>query len=173
MTNVNMVAVEQKAAELGNDMEQVKKELKRIQSVKCRLAKQKGRKDYEAAMKECLAEEQLLKEVRNLLDPKEVTVPSMTQEDVDRLDFDQTVKAIKSIQSKKTLTKWLTDVEGDNDEYRNACRVEEMLLQHKKTVQPVEDALVRKTELKAIIDAIEETPDISRDRVLELLKGLL
>lgn len=173
MTNVNMKAVEKKAAELGNDMEMVKKELKRVQSVKCRLAKQKGRKDYEAAMKECLAEEQLLKEVRNLLDPKEVTVPSMTEEDVARLDYDQTVKAIKSIQSKKTLTKWLTDVEGDNDEYRNACRVEAMLLQHKKTVQPVEDALVRKTEIVAIIDAIEATPDISHERVLELLKGLL
>lgn len=173
MTNVNMKEVEKKAAELGNDMELVKKELKRVQSVKCRLAKQKGRKDYEKAMKECLAEEQLLKEVRSLLDPKEVTVPSMTQEDVDRLDFDQTVKAIKSIQSKKTLTKWLTDVEGDNDEYRNACRVEAMLLQHKKTVQPVEDALVRKTEITAIIEVIEATPDIKRERVLELLKGLL
>ena len=173
MTNVNMKEVEKKAAELGNDMETVKKELKRVQSVKCRLAKQKGRKDYEKAMKECLAEEQLLKEVRSLLDPKEVTVPSMTQEDVDRLDFDQTVKAIKSIQSKKTLTKWLTDVEGDNDEYRNACRVEAMLLQHKKTVQPVEDALVRKTEIAAIIEVIEATPDIKRERVLELLKGLL
>lgn len=173
MTNVNMKAVEKKAAELGNDMELVKKELKRVQSVKCRLAKQKGRKDYEAAMKECLAEEQLLKEVRNLLDPKEVTVPSMTQADVDRLDFDQTVKAIKSIQSKKTLTKWLTDVEGDNDEYRNACRVEAMLLQHKQTVKPLDDALVRKSQLQALVEVIETTPDITPERIAELLKSLI
>lgn len=171
MTNLKMV--EQKAKELGNDMELVKKELKRVQSVKCRLAKQKGRKDYEAAMGACLAEEQVLKEVRALLEPKEVSVPSMTQADVDQLDFDQTVKAIKSIQSKKSLTRWLTDTEGDNDEYRAACKVEEMLLAHKKTVQPVEDALIRKTELQAVIDVIETTQDISRERVLELLKGLM
>ena len=171
MTNLKMI--EAKAAELGNDMEMVKKELKRVQSVKCRLAKQKGRKDYEAAMAACLAEEQVLKEVRSLLEPKEVSVPSMTQADVDMLDYDQTVKAIKSIQSKKSLTRWLTDTEGDNDEYRAACAVEAMLLEHKKTVQPVEDALIRKTELQAVIETIEATQDISRERVLEMLKKLL
>lgn len=169
----NLKEIEVKAKELGNDMEMVKKELKRVQSVKCRLAKQKGRKDYEAAMAACLAEEQVLKEVRALLEPKEVSVPSMTQADINMLDYDQTVKAIKSIQSKKSLTRWLTDVEGDNDEYRAACKVEAMLLEHKKTVQPVEDALVRKTELQAVIETIEATQDISRERVLELLKGLM
>lgn len=169
----NLKEIEVKAKELGNDMEMVKKELKRVQSVKCRLAKQKGRKDYEAAMAACLAEEQVLKEVRALLEPREVSVPSMTQADVDMLDYDQTVKAIKSIQSKKSLTRWLTDIEGDNDEYRAACKVEAMLLEHKKTVQPVEDALVRKTELQAVIETIEATQDISRERVLELLKGLM
>ena len=171
MTNLKMV--ELKAKELGNDMELVKKELKRVQSVKCRLAKQKCRKDYEAAMAACLAEEQVLKEVRALLEPKEVTVPSMTQADVDQLDYDQTVKALKSIQSKKSLTRWLTTEDGDNDEYRAACKVEEMLLHHKQTMKPVEDALVRKTELQAVIDVIESTQDISRERVLELLKGLM
>lgn len=169
----NLKTIEAKAVELNNDMEAVKKELKRVQSIKCRLAKQKGRKDYEAAMAACLAEEQVLKEVRALLEPKEVSVPSMTQADVDMLDYDQTVKAIKSIQSKKSLTRWLTDVECDNDEYRAACAVEAMLLEHKKTVQPVEDALIRKTELQAVIETIEATQDISRERVLEMLKKLL
>ena len=165
--------IEAKANELNNDMELVKKELKRVQSVKCRLAKQKGRKDYEAAMTACLTEEQMLKEVRALLEPKEVSVPSMTQADIDMLDYDQTVKALKSIQSKKSLTRWLTTEDGDNDEYRAACKIEAMLNAHKQTVKPVEDALVRKTEIQAIIDVIESTPDIRRERVLELLTGLL
>lgn len=170
---INMKAVEAKAVEMGNDMEQVRRALKRVASMKCNLKKQKGRSDYEAKMRETLAEEQLLKEVRQLLEPKEVTVTTMTQADVGMLDYDQTVKAIKSIQSKKTHTRWLTTEEGDNDEFRKACEIEAMLKAHKELVQPVEDALVRKTELQAIIDVIEATPDISRERVLDLLNGLM
>ena len=120
--------IEKKAQELNNDMEQVRKALRRVQSMKCNLLKQKGRSDYEAKMAQTLAEEQILKEVRSLLEPKGTTVTTMTQSDIDMLDFDQTVKAIKSIQSKKTHTRWLTDVEGDNDEFRRACHIESMLL---------------------------------------------
>ncbi len=171
MTNMKMI--EAKAAELNNDMELVRKAIRRVQSMKCNLLKQKGRADYETKMAETLAEEQILKEVRNLLEPKETTVTTMTQADVDQLDFDQTVKAIKSIQSKKTHTRWLTTTEGDNDEFRRACAIEAMLLKHKETVKPVEDAYVRKSELQAIIDAIEATPDIKRERILEMLNGLM
>ena len=173
MKTIDMKAVEMKAQELQNDMELVRKAIRRVQSMKCNLLKQKGRADYEAKMTATLAEEQMLKEVRNLLEPKEVTVTTMQQHDVDQLDFDQTVKAIKSIQSKKTHTRWLTDVEGDNDEYRRACAIEAMLLEHKQHVKPVEDAYIRKSELQAIVDAIEATPDISHERTLELLKKLL
>ena len=168
-----MKKVEEKARMLGNDMEMVKKELKKVQSVKCRLAKQKGRSDYDQAMKEVLAEEQLLKEVRRLLDPKERAVTEFEQEDVDRLDYDQTVKALKSIQSKKTLSRWLTEVEGDNDEYRNAVRIEEMLKKHRDEVKPVDEAYIRKSELQGILDAIEAAGEVSQDRIVEMLKGLL
>lgn len=168
-----MKKVEEKAMALGMDMEAVKKELKKVQSAKCRLAKQKGRSDYDQAMKEVLAEEQLLKEVRRLLDPKEKAVTEFEQEDVDRLDYDQTVKALKSIQSKKTLSKWLTDVEGDNDEYRNACRIEEMLKQHRDEVKPVDDSYIRKSELSAVIDVIESSGELSQARIVEMLRELL
>lgn len=167
-----MKKVEEKARELGT-MEAVKKELKKVQSVKCRLAKQKGRSDYDQAMKNVLAEEQLLKEVRRLLDPKEKPVTEYEQEDVDRLDYDQTVKALKSIQSKKTLSRWLTDVEGDNDEYRNAVRIEEMLKKHRDETRPVDEAYIRKSDLVAIIETIESSGEVSQARILEMLEGLL
>ena len=167
-----MKKVEEKARELKT-MENVKKELKKVQSTKCRLAKQKGRSDYDQAMKNVLAEEQLLKEVRRLLDPKEKCVTEFEQEDVDRLDYDQTVKALKSIQSKKTLSKCLTDVEGDNDEFRSACKIEEMLKKHRDEVKPVDEAYIRKTELVATIEAIEASGEVSTARVLEMLRELL
>ena len=101
----NLKKVEEKANELKT-VENVAKELKRIQSIKCRLKKQKGKLTYEAEMTEVIKQEQLLKEVRQLLDPKEKPVTMYEQADVDKLDYDETIKAIRSIQSKKTLSRW-------------------------------------------------------------------
>lgn len=169
----NLKKVEQKAKELNNDLLEVSKELKRIQSVKCRLKKQKGKSTYEAQMTEVLKEEQLLKEVRQLLDPKEKPVTMYTQEDVDQLDYDETIKAIRSIQSKKTLTRWLTTNDGDNDEFRNACRIEKMLIERRNNIKPIDNEYVRKTDVQTIIDTIESSGKLSQERIVELLKSLL
>lgn len=169
----NLVKIEEIAKKFNNDVLEIGKELKRVQSVKCRLKKQKGRSDYETEMNKVLAEEQALKEARALLEPKEKTVTTFEQSDVDLLDYDETIKAIKSIQSKKSNTRWLTTVEGDNDEYREACRIEKMLLEHKDNVKPVEDTMVRKSDLVTIIETIESNKDLSQDRIVELLKSLL
>lgn len=169
----NLKEIEKIANEFNNDLALVKKEIKRIQSVKCRLGKQKGRTTYQAEMTEVLRQERVLVEVRNLLDPKEKTVTTFEQEDVDRLDYDETIKAIRSIQSKKTLTKWLTSVEGDNDEYREACRIEEMLKAHRDNIKPIDETTIRKTDLVTIIETIEASGDLSQERIVELLRGLL
>ena len=164
--------VEKVMIELSSDLEKVRKELKRIQSVKCRLKKQKFKKSYEKEMIEVLKREQVVKEVRQLLEPKEKCVPDFQQEDVDQLDYDQTVKAIRSIQSKKTLSKYLTEVECENEEYRNAVRVENMLLEHRKKVQPVDDLSVRKTQIESVIEVIESNEELSKETLLDLLKKL-
>lgn len=169
----NIKAIESKAMELGHDMDMVKKELKRVASVKCRLLKQKFRPDYEERLEEVLKEEQLLKEVRSFLIGPKKTTTTMTQKDVDQLTHDETVKAIRSIQSKKSLTRWLTDVEGDNDEYREACRIESMLKEHLKTVKPIEDNTVRKSDVQRVIEVIESSGNISIDKILEMLNGLV
>ena len=171
--SIEMKNVELKAVELGNDLEVVKKELKRVASVKCRLLKQKGRSDYEALLADVLAEEQLLKEVRSYITGAKKTVTTFEQADVDKLTHDETIKALKSIQSKKSLTKWLTGIEGDNDEYRHACKIEEMLKEHLKKVKPIEDNTVRKSDIVKVIETIENTGNISIDKVLEMLNELV
>jgi hypothetical protein len=171
--STNLTEVQQLSVKLNNDVNEVVKELKRVQSVKCRLKKQKGKKSYENEMTEILKYEQLLKEVKQLLEPKDKTVPEYEQEDVDRLDYDQTIKAIKSIQSKKTLSKWLTTTENDNDEYRKACKIEQMLLEHKKKVQPIDQDHVRKTSVQTIIETLETSGQLNQDQILELLKKLV
>lgn len=168
-----MTEIEKIAEKFNNDLDAITKELKRIQSLKCRLKKQKGKKTYETDMTEVVKYEQVLKEARQLLNPKEKPVTMYTQEDVDKLDYDETIKAIRSIQSKKTLTKWLTDVEGDNDEYRKACEIEKMLIVRRESTKPVDDEYVRKTDIQTIIDTIESSGKLSQEKIIELLKSLV
>ena len=168
----NLKKVEEKAKELGT-VEAVSKELKRVQSTKCRLKKQKGKSSYEQEMNEVLKEEQLLKEARQLLDPKEKPTTQYTQEDVDSLDYDETIKAIRSIQSKKTLSRWLTTVEGDNEEFKNAEKIEKMLIERREQIKPVDENNVRKTEVQTIIDTIESSGKLSQEKIVELLKKLV
>lgn len=162
----------QKAAALGNDLEQIKEELKRVQSVKCRLAKQKFKKSYEEDMREVVAEEQLLKEARAYLLPKKPTVTTITLEQVKLLGYDDTIKAIKSIQSKKTNTKYLTEDRATNVEYQDACRIEKMLLEHKATIQPVEETVVKKSDLNATIEHIKSL-NLTTEQALEMMAKLL
>ena len=169
----NMKEIEKVAEKFDNNVELITKELKRVQSLKCRLKKQKGKKTYEEEMTEVVKYEQVLKEARQLLNPKEKPVTMYTQEDVDKLDYDETIKAIRSIQSKKTLTKWLTDVEGDNDEYRKACEIEKMLIERRESIKPVDNEYIRKTDLQTIIDTIESSGNLSQEKIVELLKSLM
>lgn len=169
----NLKDIEKVANQFNNDLLELNKELKRVASIKCRLKKQKGRKDYNTEMEKVLSYEQVLKEAKQLVNPTEKPVTSYEQYDVDQLDYDETVKALKSIQSKKTNTRWLTTEEGNNDEYRNACRIEDMLKKHRESIRPVDDQYVRKTDLQTIIDTIESSGTISQDKIVELLKGLL
>lgn len=174
MTNsINLKAVEAKAKSLNNDILEVSKALKSLQSKKCRLKKMSGHKNYQEMLTELLQEEELLKQVRQLIEPKEKAVTTYEQSDVDMLDYDETIKALRSIQSKKTLSKWLTTEAGDNDEYRNACRIEEMLKARRDAIKPVDNEHIRKTDLQTIIDTIESTADISKERIVELLNSLM
>lgn len=169
----NLKEIEKIANKFDNDVEKLRVELKRIQSAKCRLKKQKGKSSYEKEMTEIIKYEQVLKEAKQLLSPKKKPVTMYTQEDVDQLDYDETVKAIRSIQSKKTLSKWLTTVECDNDEYRKACEIEKMLIERRNKIKPVDNEFVRKTEVQTIIDTIESSGKLSQSKIVELLKRLV
>ena len=71
------------------------------------------------------------------------------------------------------MTKWLTDAEGDNDEYRRACKIEKMLIERRESTKPVDNEYVRKTDVQTIIDTIESSGNLSQEKVVELLKSLM
>jgi len=165
---IDMTEVLRVKDELGGDIVRVKRELKRLQSVKCRLKKQKSRADYQSLMTETVQKEQVLKEVRQLLEPKKTAVPEFTQADVDELNFEDTMKAIKSIQSKKCLS------QDDEHEYQKACRVEQMLLEHKKQVRPADETTVKKSEVRAILENLKSlTAEEAGRAAVEQLEKLL
>jgi hypothetical protein len=172
-----MIKMLKEIADLAKKFEtvdDVKAELKRVQSVKCRLKKQKSLSTYEQKMTETVSYEQALKEVRDMLEPKSVTFTSMTEEQIKELNYDETIRAIKSVQSKKCNTQYLTDNIETNVEYQQALKQETLLLEHKKTVKPIEDTVVKKSSINDLIELFENMDEkIDRDYVVNQLKGLL
>ena len=163
----------QEIAKSYENVEEVRKAIRSLQSRKSRLRKQKSRKDYEELMTEILQEEQTLKEVRDYFEPKTIPVPEMTQKDISLLNYEETLKAIKSIQSKKCNTQHLTENINDNIEYLKACEIEEMLLDHKENIKPIEETVVRKSDINNLIDHLQKQEEkISTEYVINLLKNL-
>ena len=87
----------EKLAKSFENVEEVRKAIRSVQTQKSRMKQQKSRKDYDERMTEILQKEQLLKEVRDYFEPKTTPVPKMTKKDIELLNWDETQKAIKSI----------------------------------------------------------------------------
>ena len=164
----------EKFAKNFRDVEEVKKAIRSIQSRKSRLKKQKGRRDYEEKMTEILQQEQILKEVRDYFEPKKIPVTKMTQKDIELLNYEETLRAIKSIQSKKCNTQHLTENIEDNIEYQKACEIERMLLEHKKNIKPIEETVVRKSDINNLIEHLKQQDSkIKTSYVIKLLEELI
>lgn len=167
-----MKNIQEIAKSYGN-VEEVRKAIRSVQTQKSRMRKQKSRKDYEEKMTEILQNEQILKEVRDYFEPKTIPVPEMTQKDIELLNYEETLKAIKSIQSKKCNTQHLTEDINDNIEFQKACQIENWLLEHKENTKPISETVVRKSDINDLIDHLQKQEEkISTEYVLRLLENL-
>jgi hypothetical protein len=165
MTSINELK------EKFDNLEKAKKELRNIQTIKCRFRKMKSRSDYDKKMAEILQYEQSVKELVNFFEPKKTFVTQMTAEDIANLNFDETLKAIKSIQSKKCNTQY----DDDKTDYNKACEIEKMLLEHKETVKPIEETVVKKSTIQNLINHLEvvENEAVTKEYVIELLQKIM
>jgi hypothetical protein len=151
------------------NVKEVKKEIRNVQTKKCRLKKQKARKDYESKMKKLLEYEQALKEVKAYFEPRKKFVTEFEQEDIKNLNYEETLRAIKSIQSKKCNSQY----DEDKTEYNKACEIEKMLLEHKETIKPVPEYCVRKSSINNLINHLENQEEkLDKEYVIQLLKDL-
>jgi hypothetical protein len=169
----DMRAVAETATKFAHDVESVNRELKRIASVKCRIKKMPGRSDFQEKLTAALQYEELLKNVKAYIVGPRKNVNTITQEEVDLLTLDETMKALKAIQCKKTHTKWLTTEPGENDEYREACRIEQMLKDHRDAIAPKRVGKLSKADAMAIIDTVTLGNDMTVDECLEHIKKLI
>ena len=164
----------EKVAKGYQNVEEVKKAIRSLQSRKSRLKKQKSREDYDEKMTEILQKEQILKEVRDYFEPKSIPVPKMTKEDIKLLNYDETMKAIKSIQSKKCNVQHLTADINDNEEYKKACQIESWLLEHKENIKPIEDTVIKKSAVNNLIEHLkQQDTKIKTAYVISLLEELI
>lgn len=174
-TNSNLKKIEEMANKFNNDVDLINKEIRKVQTIKCRLKKMKFKSSYNSEMTEILKYEQILKEAKSLLNPREKFVTEFNEEDVRILTLEQTIKAIRSIQSKKTLSRFLTENISENSEYQNALKIETLLIDHKNKLIEANQNIdkVKKTEVASIIETIENNEKLSNDAILELLKKLI
>lgn len=166
---IDMRAIAETAASLDNDLEKVNRELKRLASVKCRLKKMPNRSDFHESMTATLQQEELMKNVKSYLAGPRKNVNFLTQDMVDVMTIDETMRAIKAIQSKKCHTKWLTNDPGNNDEYREACRIEQMLKEHRDSLTPKKLGAVSKAEILSMIGHLRMCNDLSVKECLDHL----
>lgn len=171
-----------KATELNNSMVNVNKALKRVASVKCRLNHAPGKVTYQVEMEACLEEERLLKAVREYLTEPRKTVNNLTAEDIATMDYDDVCKAIRSIQSKKTHTKWADDCEKDETGmfipgtgamYQEACRIEELLKTRRDELQPEGTKRITKTALLEFVDTLRDEPDLTVNDCINRIEAFL
>lgn len=184
MANIDMTLVVAKAAELNFSMVELNKALKRVASAKTRLKQAAGRPDFNEKMTLVLQEEQLLKNVRAYIaDPKK-TVNDLEADDIANMNYDEICRAIKSIQSKKTHTKWSDDcmkdekgmfIPGTGAMYKEACRIEQMLLERKYELKPVGTFGFSKAALRELIANLRVCSDLDVEtclnRIEEFLEG--
>lgn len=182
MTNIDMTLVIEKATELNNDLVEVNKALKRVASTKCRLKAAANHPDFNENMTRCLQEEQLLKHVKGYLTEPHKTVNDLTAEDVEAMNYDEVCKAVRSIQSKKTHTKWADDctkdenglfIPGSGAMYKEACRIEKMLLERKSVLKPVGTTGFSKAALRTLLEELRVCSGIDAETVINRIVAFM
>ena len=182
MTNIDMTQVVAKATELGNNMVNLNRALKRVASAKTRLNHSPGLPDYNEKMAAVLQEEQLLKNVRAYMTEPRKTVNDLTAEDIATMNYDEVCKAIRSIQTKKTHTRYAEDCRRDDNGmfipgtgamYLEACRIESMLKERREELAPMGTVRFSKSALRELIATLRVCSDLDVATCLDRIEAFI
>ena len=148
-------------------IEEATKKIKSLQSQKCRLKKQQSRPDYDKLMQKVTLEEEAMKQVIQAINGPRLTITTMTEEQLRNLSYDETVKAIKSIQSKKCLTQYDTD----QTEYNKACSIEAILVDHRTSLKPMVNS-VSYRKIDELLEYLENNPKTTKADIIRMIAEL-
>jgi len=162
------IILSQPSTKLKEDMtiEELNREIKNVQSIKSRLKKKKELKGYNAQMTKVLQKEQLLKEIKSFFTPTKIPTTTYTQEHIDKLTQEETLKALKSIQSKKSNTRYLKD----QSEYESAVRIEKMLQTHRDKLNK-KDTL-SKIKVEELMETIKGYDEVNKEQLLKMIEDM-
>lgn len=154
-------------------VDEVKRLIANLQNKKCLDKKKRavGKCDN-AEIEDCIKAIDKLQDVKSYLEPKKKTAMSLTVEEISKLTYQEVEKAIKSVQSKKTMAGYIEDEEERNRVYTEVIRQEELLKEHRYEVAPLDENVIRKSTINDLIRTVE-TMDITKQQVLDMLEDLI
>ena len=129
--------------------------LRSISSAKTRLRKNSRLPSNVVKLSELLIEEDTLKqERRNIQEPKK-SFTTLTSEEIQLLDYEETRRAIESIRSKKSNTRHMED----QSEFNSATNIETLLVNHRNSLAPVGNEAVKLSTLRELLEQASESSD--------------
>lgn len=141
--------------------------LRSISSAKTRLKKNSRLPSNVVKLSELLLEEDTLQqERRNIKEPKK-TFTTLTSEEIQLLDYEETRRAIESIRSKKSNTRHMED----QSEYNSATTIETLLVAHRSTLAPARNDSVKLSTLHELLEqaSTSSDPEYLTKKIQELL----
>jgi hypothetical protein len=107
----------------------------------------------------------------------------LSDEEIATMDYLAVCKAIRSIQSKKTHTRYADDclrdsnglfIPGSGAKYKEACRIEELLKARRDEVKPEDPSIVFLSDVLEYIEHLDAngfSVDEKYDKLVDFLKG--
>ena len=155
------------------EYEEIRLKLKSLDSQKCRLIKMKDgftESKYSEKMNSILNQIQILREMRNLITQKELTIPEMTEAQMDALNIDEVNHGLKSLQSRKYMNKY----NPEGLVYRDTIYREKYLIERRRVLTEKSNESIPKSKMNSLIERVENLSLEDRNKVLmEELKKMV
>jgi len=155
-----------------NDENGLKKEFKRLESVKCRSKKRIDKKEFKEKYEMSIKELEVLKMVRNEIKKRKgvknvKVVYELSKEDIDNMDLIEIIKSIRNIDSKRCNLRYINDNYKKDSLYLKCEEIKIWLLNRKKELENM--GILKKEDIMKII----ENNNFNDREKIEKIKGYL
>jgi uncharacterized protein YejL (UPF0352 family) len=121
---------------------------------------------YESKMMNILREEQILKEMRNFLNPKKISYREMTLDMINNLTIDEINHGLKSLQSQKFMNKFNPSIKEEIESQERLFIERRNKLNGKKSF----DGMIKKSKIENLLENISLLS--KDDKIIEMERRL-